>query len=292
VYYVGVDIGSTASKAAVFEGGELRHTVLTPTGWSAVEAANSVSEWLERQGIPKERAVCVATGYGRLSVAYAAKALTEITCHGRGAYYLFCRDAALSGADGGDGADGWSGADGEDGAGGAGGGDGADGGYMTVLDIGGQDTKVMETRRGKVLRFVMNDKCSAGTGRFLDVMANTLGVAPDQLSDMARRGGGVTISSMCTVFAESEVVNLIGSGRRREDIAHGVVASVADKVGQLCGKLPGARYFLTGGLCENAHLLTCLERVLGKPVVRSPLGRYAGAVGAALIGRELFGEEG
>ncbi len=137
---------------------------------------------LKEIGADKKNSKIVATGYGRVSVPYADKTITEITCHGKGAYYLFKKDC-------------------------------------TVIDIGGQDTKVITVEDGNVTNFTMNDKCAAGTGRFLELMANTLGFDIEEMCERAKNGENVTISSMCTVFAESEVISLIGSGKKREDIA-------------------------------------------------------------------------
>ena len=187
----------------------------------------------------------VATGYGRVSVPYAGKTVTEITCHGRGATYLF-------------------------------GGDG------TVVDVGGQDTKVIQLSGGKVRKFVMNDKCAAGTGKFLEVIADRMGVAQSDLAALAAAGEPTAISSMCTVFAESEVISLIGRGEPRENIANGVIESVVGRVASLAGNLVSGEVFLTGGLCENGYVVERIASHLGVPVKTSPDARYAGAIGAAL----------
>ena len=132
----------------------------------------------------------------------------------------------------------------------------------------------------------MNDKCSAGTGKFIEVMTNRLGLTQNELSDLARKGEHITISSMCTVFAESEVISLIGRGTPREDIAFGVIESVIMKVVQLIAQVPSDKYFLTGGLCEDQYVIERLENALKAPVTSAPLARYAGAIGAALMGAE------
>ena len=136
------------------------------------------------------------------------------------------------------------------------------------------------------MKFVMNDKCSAGTGKFLEVMTNRLGLTQKELSELASQGKDVTISSMCTVFAESEVISLIGKGTSREDIAYGVVESVAVKVAQLISQLGGNHHFLTGGLCEDEYVISRLSHALNAPVESMPLARYAGAIGAALLSGE------
>ena len=244
---IGIDIGSTAAKAAVLDDSGLACTVVVPTGFNGVDAAMRLADELRERGIDPTMcdASVVATGYGRVSVPYAGKAVTEITCHGRGAAYLF-------------------------------GGDG------TVIDVGGQDTKVIQLADGKVRKFVMNDKCAAGTGKFLEVIADRMGVTQDELSALAAAGQPTSISSMCTVFAESEVISLIGKGEPRENIANGVVESVIGRVASLAGNLVTGDVFLTGGLCDNAYIVERLSCHLGAPVITSPDARFAGAIGAAL----------
>ena len=250
---IGIDIGSTATKVAVVgEGDALVHTAVMPTGFSSVEAASRALEELRAAGCDPEGAGArvVATGYGRVAVPYADKVVTEISCHGRGAARLF----------------------GDDG---------------TVVDVGGQDTKVIRLRRGRVVKFAMNDKCAAGTGRFLEVMADRLGVSHDELSSLARAGEATKISSMCTVFAESEVISLVGRGEPRENIANGVIESVVSRVATLVGASGGAApYYLTGGLCDNAYVVERLGAALGSTVTTCPEARFAGAIGAALLARE------
>lgn len=249
MYFVGIDIGSSAAKVVVMEDGKVVKHLLLNTGFSSRKTADDIYEKLEAEGINKENATYVATGYGRISVPYADRVVTEITCHGKGAYYLFHDDG-------------------------------------TVIDIGGQDTKGISLKNGRVMKFLMNDKCSAGTGKFIEVMTNRLGLTQNELSDLARKGEHITISSMCTVFAESEVISLIGRGTPREDIAFGVIESVIMKVVQLIAQVPSDKYFLTGGLCEDQYVIERLENALKAPVKSDPLARYAGAIGAALMGAE------
>lgn len=140
---------------------------------------------------------------------------------------------------------------------------------------------------GMVQDFLMNDKCSAGTGKFLEIMANRLGVTLQELFDMADTGTVLPISSLCTVFAESEVINYIGEGRKREDIAAGVVDSVAAKVAQLSQKKSLAgRIILTGGLSSSRYFTRILSEKIGREVEPTERGRYAGALGAALLAEE------
>lgn len=156
-----------------------------------------------------------------------------------------------------------------------------------IIDVGGQDTKVILVEHGMVQDFLMNDKCSAGTGKFLEIMANRLGVTLQELFDMAEAGTVLPISSLCTVFAESEVINYIGEGRSREDIAAGVVDSVAAKVAQLAQrKNLAGRIILTGGLSHSGYFTKILSEKIGQTVEPTEQGRYAGALGAALLARE------
>ena len=133
----------------------------------------------------------------------------------------------------------------------------------------------------------MNDKCAAGTGRFLEIMADRLGISQQQMTVLARSGGPTKISSMCTVFAESEVISLIGRGEPRENIARGVIDSVVSRVATMAGQAAGAPYYLTGGLCENAFVVERLGELLGSPVTTSPQARFAGAIGAAIRAQAL-----
>ena len=249
---VGIDIGSTSAKTvAVDPGGNMVWRDLRPTGWSSVDTAEAI-----RRDLPSalaDGARFVATGYGRVSVPFADRCVTEITCHAKGAACLFRLDD------------------------------------LNVIDIGGQDTKLIVVTGGAVSEFAMNDKCSAGTGRFMEVMANTLAVSPAELCDMARSGNQTRISSLCTVFAESEVTGLIGRGTPREDIAWGVVDSIAQKVKAQAGKLRlgGGPLCLTGGLCDFPFVLERLENAFGRAVRTSPDARFAGALGAALCALAL-----
>lgn len=246
-YAIGIDIGSTCAKAVVLEpSGAIARRLVLPTGWSSADTAQQIEGQLA--GLLPQASVA-ATGYGRICVPYADRQITEITCHARGACALYGEKT------------------------------------LTVIDIGGQDTKIIQVVNGRVADFLMNDKCSAGTGRFLDVMASTLGLAPTQLYTLAAHSGGVHISSMCTVFAESEVISLIGRGEAKENIAYAVVDSIVTKVAVQAARLlpPSGPVCLTGGLCEAQVLVDALAAALKRPVLTCPDGRYAGALGAALL---------
>jgi len=248
MYYIGIDIGSTCAKTVVLnKDKEIVYKDILPTGWSSVDTAEKIAEKLEQNGYSTKEYPCVATGYGRVAVSYADRNVTEITCHGKGAMVLHGKED------------------------------------LTVIDIGGQDTKIICLENGQVQNFIMNDKCSAGTGRFLEVMANTLALKPEQLCKLAEKGGGVTISSMCTVFAESEVVSLIGRGEKKENIAYAVVDSIVRKVASQCSRMEHPTdVCLTGGLFGYDYIKTALGRALKVSIETSPNGHFAGAVGAAV----------
>ena len=248
--YIGIDIGSTASKVAV-KGDHDLHFVL-PTGWSSKETCQTIKDRLLEDGIDvlSNDSKVVATGYGRVAVDFADHVITEITCHARGGREMVGDECA-------------------------------------IIDVGGQDTKIILVSGGMVQDFQMNDKCSAGTGKFLEIMANRLGVTLQELFDMADKGTVLPISSLCTVFAESEVINYIGEGKKREDIAAGVVDSVANKVVQLAQKKElGDRVILTGGLSHSIYFTGILSDKLDQKVESEEFGRFAGAYGAALLARE------
>ena len=248
--YVGIDIGSTASK--VVARGETQMEFVLPTGWNSKETTRIIQERLKEHNVDvlDETTKVVATGYGRIAVDFADYVITEITCHARGGREL-----------------------GSDNCG--------------IIDVGGQDTKVILVQNGMVHDFLMNDKCSAGTGKFLEVMANRLGVTLQELFDLAAAGEVLPISSLCTVFAESEVINYIGEGRKREDIAAGVVDSVAAKVAQLAQrKNRPEQVILTGGLSHSRYFTRILSAKMDQTVTPTDYGRYAGALGAALLAEE------
>jgi len=252
--YIGIDIGSTATKAVVLDNkANILKCLVLPTGWSSVDAAQKVQQLLQKENINPEEYLCVATGYGRVAVPFAQKSCTEITCHAKGAMYLHNTEDIM------------------------------------VIDIGGQDTKIIQVEKGVVKDFVMNDKCSAGTGRFLEIMANNLALAPNELCALAANGGGTFISSMCTVFAESEVVSLIGRGEKKENIAFAVVNSIVKKVASQVSRINAVSPIvcLTGGLCECQYLCLELSKALDTDILASPRGRYAGAIGAALLAMQM-----
>lgn len=251
MHYIGIDIGSTAAKSTIFEEDNLLTSFIIPTGWSSIETSKTIEEKLGELGININESKIIATGYGRISVPYANKTITEITCHGKGAYYLLGKDC-------------------------------------TVIDIGGQDTKIITIKNDRVTNFTMNDKCAAGTGRFLELMANSLGVGLTELGEMALKGNDISITSMCTVFAESEVISLIGQGTPREDISRGIINSITGRVSSMLHKHGiNDTIYLSGGLCEVNPFVELLSNKLDKEVITSPQARFAGSIGAALLAKEI-----
>jgi len=256
-WWAGVDIGSLTTEAVVIdEGGEAGAAKL-PTGADSRRAAGAALDEAARSaGIDRDRiGLVVATGYGRISAPFPHKKVTEITCHARGAFE-------------------------------------ARPGTRTVIDIGGQDSKVIRVGPGgRVVDFVMNEKCAAGTGRFLEVMAAALEVELEGFGPLALRSREpVNISSMCTVFAESEVVSLIASGAAREDIAWGLCRSIAARLKGLAGRV-GVEpdITLTGGVAHNEGVVRALEEALGVKVHVPERPQFVGALGAALLARSSGG---
>lgn len=250
MYYIGIDIGSTASKVVVLNNDKdtILYKDVMSSGWNSKETGRKIISQLNDLGYSNDESHITATGYGRISVDFADKVITEITAHGKGAHFLGSSD-------------------------------------RTVIDIGGQDTKIIVQNEDRVIDFLMNDKCSAGTGKFLEVMANRLGLDLEEFFDFARKGDeNITLSSTCTVFAESEIISLMGKGSKREDIARGVVDSIVTKVAKLAErKNAGDDYFLTGGFSNNDYMMDELSIMLDANVLSHPDGRFAGAIGAALL---------
>jgi len=251
---VGIDIGSITAKAAILDGGQLKGTFFQGTGYDAKKAAAAaLQKVLTISGYEKSDVdVVVATGYGRKSVSFADKTITEISCHAAGAHF-------------------------------------ANPDVRSVIDIGGQDSKAMViSPNGKVLDFAMNDKCAAGTGRFLEVMARALEVDLEQLGDISLKSNApATISSLCTVFAESEVISLIAKGEQRENIVAGIHASIGARVVAMAGRLGlTSPMMMTGGVAKNVGLVRMLEEKIGMPVEISEQAQVLGAIGAALIGQQ------
>ncbi len=248
---IGIDIGSSYTKAAAFDGHVLGLKYMR-SGWNPKEtSADCVRLLMEEQSLDRnDIGLAVSTGYGRDRGEFDME-VTEITCHARGANYM-------------------------------------DRDIRTVIDIGGQDSKVISIDEGgNVKDFAMNDRCAAGTGRFIEVMAGILDCGVKDLDAMAKVGQAVHFSSTCTVFAESEVINMISKGTPREDIAAGLFLSVAEKINPMVKRIGAAREIgLSGGLGFSSSLAGALRRVLGADIMSIRDSQYIGAIGAAIIAYE------
>jgi predicted CoA-substrate-specific enzyme activase len=247
---MGVDIGSTASKCVILQDAEeIVSKALIPFGAGTSGPARVIEQALADCGFRKEdMAYILATGYGRNSLDLADFEMSELSCHASGAYFLFP-------------------------------------GVRTVIDIGGQDVKVLKIGKNGVLEtFVMNEKCAAGTGRFLEVMARVLEVNLEDLAELsAQSTERVDISSTCTVFAESEVISQLARNKNRRDIINGIHRSVAGRVAGLARRVGVVKdVVMTGGVARNSGVVLALENELRVKIETSSLSQYAGALGAAL----------
>ena len=252
--YLGIDIGTSSSKVAMInERKEIAAISIINRGTGTDAPARALADAMEKAGVTEEDIdYTVATGYGRITYEGADKQITEITCHAKGVSYL-------------------------------------DPGARTIIDIGGQDAKVIKlSPKGHVENFVMNEKCAAGTGRFLEVMARVLGCTLEELSPLADQSTkDVAISSVCTVFAESEVISRLAAGETLPDVARGAHISVAHRVTGLCNRVGcEPKVVMTGGVALNSNMVDALSKELGCMVEVVPNCQAAGAVGAALFAYE------
>jgi predicted CoA-substrate-specific enzyme activase len=229
---------------------------IVPTGASNRKAAEKAwRDAMEKAGLKKVDYL-VATGYGRDSVDFADASVTEITCHARGAHYIF-PDA------------------------------------RTVIDIGGQDSKIIRVNEmGRTEDFVMNDKCAAGTGRFLEVMAKALEVKLEEMGPLSLESvNEIKVSSTCTVFAESEVVSLVAAGHETRDILQGIHRAIAGRVAALVSRVGLAPcVIMSGGVAKNVGVVRALEEKLDHKITVPPEPQIIGAIGAAIIAALKFGE--
>jgi (R)-2-hydroxyacyl-CoA dehydratese activating ATPase len=251
----GIDIGSISTKAAVISDGKILGTKVIFTGYNAEQAGIDVYDnLLSELGVRRESvSAVVSTGYGRNSIKFATKSITEISCHGAGAFFLNPE-------------------------------------VRSVIDIGGQDSKaLLLDSEGRVRDFAMNDKCAAGTGRFIEVMARALQVDLDDFGSISHLSGDPSkISSLCTVFAESEVISLISKGESREKIITGIHESVASRVAALTGRIGRVDpVMMTGGVAKNKGFVAALEKKLGTAIMVTPYAQVNGAVGAAVLAVKL-----
>lgn len=249
----GIDVGSVSTKVVLLIDDQIKYMV-RPTGWSPRDAGlNTYQELLNSVGCKtSDVGAIVGTGYGRISLGIIDKAVTEIHCHARGANYLVGRGGLL-------------------------------------IDIGGQDSKaILMNDQGKVIDFAMNDKCAAGTGRFLQVIAAALGVDVSELGELAEGRSPLDINSMCTVFAESEVISLLAKGADKRDIIAGIHRSVARRVWGMASRFGANQSVIfTGGVAQNHDIRNRLSQEADCPVIVPEISQLAGALGAALYAREL-----
>jgi predicted CoA-substrate-specific enzyme activase len=251
-YAAGVDVGSTQTKAVIIdEDGTIVGRSLIDTGANVIQAAESSYVIALKEGRIDEEEVeyIIGTGYGRYRVTFGNTQVTEISCHGRGAVHLFPET-------------------------------------RTVVDMGGQDTKAISVNaKGEITDFCMNDKCAAGTGRFLGAAAAALDIPIDDLGPVSLQSTKpIKISTTCTVFAESEVLAWIGKGKKIEDILWGVHKSIASRSAGLMRRVGiNDEITFTGGVTRNKGMVKALEDRLEKPLNISDDCHYMGALGAALF---------
>lgn len=254
IYTLGIDIGSTTSKCVILkDGSQIIATSLIAAGTGTDGPQRAMEEVYRTAGISPDEVVHItATGYGRSRFQTANSELSELSCHAKGVAMLLP-------------------------------------GVRTIIDIGGQDAKVIAIgENGRMTNFLMNDKCAAGTGRFLDVMANILQLRIDDLElQAALAKNPVKISNTCTVFAESEVISQLAAGTNLPDLVAGICQSVAGRVASLAKRV-GVReqVCMSGGVARNAGVRNAMARELGTDILYSPMAQLMGAVGAAIYAWE------
>jgi predicted CoA-substrate-specific enzyme activase len=256
LYFAGVDIGSTMTKVVLMNtDGAILSTIKGPTGPEHRQLANEVMGMaLEQAKVPlKEVAYIVATGYGRLNVPFADRQITELSCHARGVSSIFPN-------------------------------------VRTAIDIGGQDAKCMKINNGKLIDFVMNDKCAAGTGRFLEVIAATLGIKLEDLGALSHKSTKrVSISNVCTIFAQQEIVTWLSKGEKAEDIIAGMHDALASRVSTLARRFKiEPDVVLTGGVAKNSGMVNAMTENLGCEILVPPDPLITGAMGAAILAKEIY----
>lgn len=257
ILVAGLDAGSLSSKAVILDQEKriLAYDISLTSGDNRGAAEASFNKAIDKAGILRDRInYIVATGYGRDNIPFADNEVTEITCHATGAYFLHPE-------------------------------------ARTVLDIGGQDSKgISLDHDGQVSDFVMNDKCAAGTGRFIEVMAHALGVPLESMGDLSKQSLNPTvISSFCTVFAESEVVSLVAEGRSKVDIIRGIHESIAERIVTLLNKIRMIEPItMTGGVAKNQGVIRALEHKLKLKLNIPEEPQIVGALGAALIALRIY----
>lgn len=253
----GVDVGSTQTKAVLLrENGSLQiiARALVDTGANVQKAAERafLSCCADAGVDSKSVGYVVGTGYGRYNISFGNSQMTEISCHAKGARFL-CP------------------------------------GTRTVIDMGGQDAKAISVgENGEVLDFVMNDKCAAGTGRFLANAAEVMGIRLDEIGPLSLKATRpVKIATVCTVFVESDILSYLAQGKKGEDILGGVHLAIAKRTLSLARRINiEPEVTMTGGVARNIGMVRALEQVLGSPIQVGPDAHFMGAVGAALFAME------
>ena len=256
LYFAGVDIGSTMTKVVLTDGaGNLLSFIKGPTGAEHRQLANEVmGQALHEAGL-QIGDIChiVATGYGRLNVPFADRQITELSCHARGISSLFSN-------------------------------------ARTAIDIGGQDAKCMKIDNGRLVDFAMNDKCAAGTGRFLEVTAAALSIRLEDMGDISLRATRkIAISNLCTIFAQQEVVALLSRGEKLENILAGLHEALASRVAALARRLGiEPDLVLTGGVAKNIGMVKAMKESLGCDILVPEEPLLTGALGAAILANEIY----
>jgi (R)-2-hydroxyacyl-CoA dehydratese activating ATPase len=253
-YFAGIDVGSTMTKAVILNNGVIA-SIIGPTGPEQRRLANKVmEEALKRADISlQEITYIVSTGYGRINVPFADKQFTEITCHAKGIVSLFPK-------------------------------------AKTIIDVGGQDIKAIKVdTNGKTIDFVMNDKCAAGSGRFIEVIADTLGIPLNKVGDLSLGSKNpAKISNICTIWAQQEVAASLAQGIPVSDLLAGVHQSLADRICRMVNRLKVEEaVIVTGGGGKNKGLLKALSEQLGHEILVPEEPLITGALGAALMGKEI-----
>lgn len=254
MYVAGIDIGSATSKAAILNGDEVVAAQIIETGPESQGSAEDVmAGTLEKSGLRMdELTYIVATGYGRINVPFAGDIITEIACHAKGVNFLFA-------------------------------------GASTILDMGGQDCKAIRVDNdGNHVAFAMNDKCAAGTGRFLEIMSALLKVPLDEIGPLSLQATEDTpISNICTVFARSEAARHLRRGVPKANILGGLHMATAERVFSLLKRVGiEADFVISGGIAKNIGVVSRLEEKVGLPTHISEEPQIIGALGAALFARE------
>ncbi|WP_434305952.1 2-hydroxyisocaproyl-CoA dehydratase activator HadI [Clostridium botulinum] len=254
MYTMGLDIGSTTSKGVIMKDGkEIVASVLVPVGTGTSGPLKLIKELKEKSNLTeKDIEKTVVTGYGRIQYKDADKQISELSCHAKGVAFLIP-------------------------------------GARTIIDIGGQDAKAMKLNdKCKLINFIMNDKCAAGTGRFLDVMAGVLETDVSKLGEISEKSTKeVSISSTCTVFAESEVISHLSANAKKEDIVAGIHTSVVRRVSTLAMRVGiEDQVVMVGGVARNKGIVKAMEKELGHDIKVPELAQLTGALGAAIYAFE------